>query len=450
MPGLFCFRLSGFTNRFWAFFSVVCYASILFEVFDLAYVFHIPTLTVCLAGTLILLSGFLTLLWTHERDNRALGLWSLGFSAGALGMVLVSLRDIVPPLLALGFGNGLGISSLGLIWLGCLAFEGERQNGAGFVAVAGGVVWLSLFAIPTFAADLGARIVVASFLYAGYSFLFMPVLLRGQRREPLPARMLALIAFGSHGAAYLIRLPMQFVEPVQLVGGHAPLWYGAMTFGFFLQGLGAALAIFAMVHERATRRYKIASETDALTLLRNRPAFIDAIARSRAGVGGAASGAVLALVDADHFKQVNDSFGHAAGDSVLVELGRLLNREVPVAAIVGRLGGEEFGVYLPASVMLRQPDLLDDLRKRVSTLVVNHEDRLPPITVSIGAASLPSGTLDFPRALARADKALYASKKAGRNRVTWGGWDHTPEDLNPGCGMEAPSVLASPASRSAA
>ncbi|MGE8104255.1 GGDEF domain-containing protein [Allorhizobium sp. NPDC080224] len=397
-----------------------------------------------------MLSGFLTLLWAQERDNRALGFWSLGFSAGALGMVLVSVRELAPPIVAFGLGNGLGISCLGLIWLGCLAFEGETRKGAGLLAAAGGVVWLSLFAIPTFAADLGARIFAASILYAGYSFLILPVLFFGQRREPLPARMVAIVAFGTHGAAHLIRIPMQLIEPVQLVAGHAPLWYGAMTFAFFLQGLASALAIFAMVRERATRRYKIASETDALTLLRNRRAFIDAIARARGGAGGSAPGALLALVDADHFKQVNDTYGHPAGDAVLVELGRLLTREVPEAAIVGRLGGEEFGVYLPASVVLRQPDLLDDLRIRVGHMLVEHEDQLPAITISIGAASLPSGPLDFPLALARADKALYASKKAGRNRVTWGGLDFVGEGQHQLDVTEAPSELSSAASRSAA
>ena len=428
----------------------MCYLTALSEVVDLAQVFHIPTLTVCLAGTLILLSGFLTLLWAQERDNRALAFWSLGFSAGALGMVLVSVREVAPPIVAFGLGNGLGISCLGLIWLGCLAFEGETRKGAGLVAAAGGVVWLALFAFPSFAADLGARIFAASILFAGYSLLIIPVLVRGQRREPLPARMVAIVAFGTHGVAHLIRIPMQFIEPVQLVAGHAPLWYGAMMFAFFLQGLASALAIFAMVHERATRRYKIASETDALTLLRNRRAFIDAIARARADAGGAASGAVLALVDADHFKQVNDTYGHAAGDTVLVELGRLLTREVPRAAIVGRLGGEEFGVYLPASVVLRQPDLLDDLRIRVGHMLVEHEDQLPAITISIGAASLPAGPLDFPLALARADKALYTSKKAGRNCVTWGGLDLVGESQHQPHVTEAPSELASAGSRSAA
>ncbi len=88
------------------------YDCCIIEVVDLAAVFHIPTLTVCLAATLIIVSGFLTLLWVHERDNRALGFWSLGFSAGALGMVLVSLREVAPPIVALGLGNGLGISGI--------------------------------------------------------------------------------------------------------------------------------------------------------------------------------------------------------------------------------------------------------------------------------------------------------------------------------------------------
>lgn len=416
----------------------------------MAAVFHIPTLTVCLAATLIILAGFLTLLWATERDNRALGLWSLGFSVGALGTVLVSLRDVAPPLLALGFGNALNIFSLGLIWMGCQAFEGERRKGAGLVAAAGAVVWLCLFALPAFATDLGMRVLVASILYAFYSFLIIPVLLRGQRREPLPARMIAILAFGTHGVVYLARLPLQVVEPVQLVAGHAPLWYGLMTFAFFVQGLLAALAVLGMVHERATQRYKIASETDGLTLLKNRRAFIDSIATLRASRAGAAEGAVLALVDVDHFKRINDTHGHGAGDLVLVELGRLLSRAMPQEAIVGRLGGEEFGVYLPAGHIGQGADLLEDLRVSVARMIVADDHSLPKVTVSIGAVLLPPGPLDFPQALAQADKALYASKKAGRDSITWSGQEADRLlDRSSKAITQAPD-FADPSSRSAA
>ena len=419
MPGLFYCRLSRFTDSFCGFFNLANYGFCIIEVVDLAAVFHIPTLTVCLAATLIIVSGFLTLLWAHERDNRALGIWSLGFSAGALGMVLVSLRDLAPPIVALGLGNGLGIYSIGLIWLGCLAFEGETRKGSAIIAAAGAVLWLCLFAFPSFSGDLGTRILVASILYAGYSFLCIPILLSGQRREPLPARLIVIVAFGTHGAAYVLRFPLQLIEPVHLVAGHAPLWFGTMTFGFFVQGLVGALAVFAMVHERATRRYKRDSETDVLTSLSNRRAFMEAVAKARAGFGGSGPGAVLAVVDADHFKSINDTYGHAAGDLVLMQLGRFLSRELPDGVIVGRLGGEEFGIYLPAYIAMRHPQLLEELRHGVSTIATGDIASLPGITVSIGAVSLASGPLDFSRALARADKALYGSKKAGRNCLTW-------------------------------
>ncbi len=413
-------------------------------------VFHIPTLTVCLAATLIIVSGFLTLLWAHDRGNLALKYWSFGFSSGALGLVLVSLREFAPPFIALGLGNGLGIYSLGLIWLGCLAFEDVQQKGAGVIAAAGAVIWLCLFAFPALSSDLGTRILVASALYAAYSFLSLPVLLAGQRREPLPARVIALIAFGAHGAAYVLRFPLQMIEPVQIVEGYAPLWYGTMTFGFFLQGLVGALAIFALVHERATRRYKQASETDHLTSLLNRRAFMQAVTRARAGFGGAGPGAAIAVVDADHFKTINDTYGHGAGDAVLVALCDYLSRELPQGAIVGRLGGEEFGVYLPADLVLDRPHLLEELRRGVSLITIDHQPPLPMVTVSIGAASLPAGLLDFSRALARADKALYASKKAGRNCVTWAALENGRGDRPIAEASDTTGVAASTATRSAA
>jgi len=395
----------------------------------LATVFHIPTLTLCLAATLIIVSGFHILIWAYERSNRALGFWSLAFSSGALGMILVSLRDIAPPFLALGFGNALGIYSLGLIWMGCLAFEGETRKGAGLIAAAGALVWLCLFAIPAFATDMGTRVLVASVLYAAYSFLAVSVMLRGQRREPLPARIIAILAFSAHGFSYLVRLPLQMIEPVHLDAGHGPLWYGVLTFGFFVQGLIGGLAVFAMVQERATRRYKRASETDVLTSLLNRRAFMDTVGRRRLGFGGSGPGAVLALIDADHFKSINDTHGHGAGDAVLQDLSRLLVRDLPPGTLVGRLGGEEFGIYLPSDVALRHPHLLEELRLAVSTLTIQHDRHLLALTVSIGAVSLPSGVLDFSRALARADKALYQSKRGGRNRVSWASFDTDHDEL---------------------
>jgi diguanylate cyclase (GGDEF)-like protein len=187
-----------------------------------------------------------------------------------------------------------------------------------------------------------------------------------------------------------------------------------------------------------------------LTSLSNRRAFMEAVARARAGFGGSGPGAVLAVVDVDHFKAINDTFGHAAGDLVLMQLGRFLSRELPDGVVVGRLGGEEFGIYLPAYIAMRHPQLLEDLRRGVSTIKTDDLASLPGVTVSIGAVSFPSGLLDFSRALASADKALYSSKKAGRNCLTWatedqGQGERLELNPNPSIGEPATTVPRSAA-----
>jgi diguanylate cyclase (GGDEF)-like protein len=396
-----------------------------------AAVFHIPTLTLCLAATLVIVSGFLTLLWWHDRRDRALARWSLGFWVGCFGLCLVSLRDIAPPFLALGFGNAGSIWSLGLIWLGCLAFEDETRKGAVPIALGGGFLWLSLFMIPTFAEDLALRLLLASALYATYSFMVVHALWRGQRREPLPARFLAMAAFGLHGFAYVIRIPLQFIEPVQFTAGHGPVWYGFMTFGFVMQGLTGALAVFAMVHERTSRRYKLASELDFLTAIRNRRAFLASLEADRARPGGRKEGAVLAVVDADHFKLINDTYGHGAGDAGLVALAKILSGRMPQGGLVGRLGGEEFAIYLPPDLAAEQGDLLELLRRDVGDKLIGHDEAVFRMTVSIGAVVLPDGPIEISWALAAADRALYQSKRAGRDRVTFTSLDRGRQDMHP-------------------
>lgn len=385
----------------------------------MATVLHIPTLTLCLAATLVIVSVFLTLLWAAERNDRALARWSLGFWVGCFGLCLVSLRDVAPPWLALALGNAASIWSLGLIWLGCLAFENEGRTAAYPMAIAGGVVWLMLFAIPSFADDLPMRLLVASGLYSTYSFLIVYVLWRGHGREPLPARVLAVAAFGLHGLAYVIRIPLQLVEPAHVVDGNAPPWLGIMTFGFVAQGLTGALAIFAMVHERTSRRYKHASEIDFLTSIFNRRAFLAAITTDRAVAGGREEGGILALVDADHFKSINDTYGHAAGDAALVALAGILSDCAPKEAIVGRVGGEEFGIYLPPEVASADADILHRLRRAVREKAIGYGHCELRLTVSIGAVVLPEGQFELSAALAAADRALYASKRAGRDCLSF-------------------------------
>ena len=383
-------------------------------------IFHIPTLNLCLSAVCITVSIFLTMLWVEDRGNRALALWSLGFWTGCAGLVLLSLREIGPSIVALGFGNAFSLWSLGFVWLGCLAFDRRTVRLPVIKAFGCGAVWLVAYAAwPPFAADLNARIIACSLLFSTGSFMVAVAIWQGHRDDPLAARRLAMFAFGGHALVYLIRTPMPLIEPASLSGGYGPYWLGLCMFIFFVQGLLGVLAIFAMVYERTLRAHKLASEIDFLTSVPNRRAFLLAVERRRQMPDGAAAGAVLALVDADHFKAINDTHGHAAGDSVLVALATHLSAHLPAGGLFGRLGGEEFGIYLPAGVFIADPDILEQLRTGVGTLDIRHGETLLRVSISLGAVRLNAGEIDLPMALAAADRALYASKKAGHDRLSW-------------------------------
>jgi diguanylate cyclase (GGDEF)-like protein len=125
------------------------------------------------------------------------------------------------------------------------------------------------------------------------------------------------------------------------------------------------------------------------------------------------------LIDLDHFKKVNDTHGHLAGDECLRSLARTLeNALAGEQAVIARFGGEEFVVVLPSANAARVMDIAERLRQRISRDTVLYGGREIVMTASIGAFAVPHGFAANPdAALHQADDALYAAKNAGRNRV---------------------------------
>lgn len=153
--------------------------------------------------------------------------------------------------------------------------------------------------------------------------------------------------------------------------------------------------------------------TDALSGLSNRGAFM---ARLKAELGSIAHGGpagMLVMLDLDYFKRVNDTYGHAAGDAVLVHLAGLLRGAVRREDMVGRLGGEEFAVLLPATSPVDAVMLAERLRITLEQSHIDIGNECIQVTASLGIAALGADAND---SLARADAALYAAKRGGRNR----------------------------------
>ncbi len=156
------------------------------------------------------------------------------------------------------------------------------------------------------------------------------------------------------------------------------------------------------------------AQTDALTGLYSRARFFQVLAEAL--VDSANKQLCLAVADLDFFKQVNDRFGHLAGDAVLHEVAARLRAGFRDFDLVARYGGEEFVIILDRTTSRQAVEICERVRQRISATPVAVSGLQIPITVSFGAARAAAG--DSPETLFdRADRALYAAKDAGRNRV---------------------------------
>ncbi len=125
----------------------------------------------------------------------------------------------------------------------------------------------------------------------------------------------------------------------------------------------------------------------------------------------------VAILDADKFKLVNDTYGHAGGDEVLKALGEQCKNIIRKTDFIGRLGGEEFGICFPETELQNAYQVLDRLREHIASNSVYHEGKNIQFTVSIGLAQYSNADSSFASFLDRADKALYEAKETGRNKV---------------------------------
>ncbi len=165
----------------------------------------------------------------------------------------------------------------------------------------------------------------------------------------------------------------------------------------------------------ANTRLEGLATTDGLTGLKNHRAFQERLAEEFQRASRYGSSLSLLILDVDCFKRFNDSFGHPAGDAVLKEVGDLLQGTVREVDTVARHGGEEFAVILPLTDALGALAIAERLRQAVEEASWIHQS----ITVSIGVSSLRPGMTDHSTLIDSADRALYQSKRGGRNQITY-------------------------------
>ncbi len=192
-----------------------------------------------------------------------------------------------------------------------------------------------------------------------------------------------------------------------------PLALAAPLLFFFMEKL-RQLAI-------AQRDLQILASTDSLTAVLNRGAFTMLVDEylERATRGTQRPSGALLVVDADHFKSINDRFGHDQGDVALQLIASSIRDEIRGADLVGRIGGEEFGVFLPGATPEQAKVLAERIRLRIASLEFEPDGVHRPLSVSIGGTGFAE-PIAFAALYRAADGRLYRAKQTGRNRVDFG------------------------------
>lgn len=374
------------------------------------------TLWVVIVVVYALLTGLQLVLWRLQRSETAMLFWGLSLLSCGLGAWLVILRGAVPDWLSIGVANVLASMGYLMSTVGLLRFA-RRSVAWAWVLSTPLVIGLLFIFVPFFAQHAGPRVVLMAALLVLVASINLGICWRAQRQERLRLRQIAMTAFAVTGLFSIVRAtvtvfytpPADFMDPSKT----QPL---LMLIGLALL-LFWNLSLMLMPGERLQNQLRRAAQDDALTNLLNRGGFAVLARRQLERCRYAAQPASVLLMDLDHFKRVNDSHGHDAGDRLLCAFAETVRQQSRPTDLIARYGGEEFCAFLPNAGQTSAMLLAERIRQQFSQVTIPVEDAALGTTVSIGVAEVAAGeTVDA--ALQRADQALYAAKREGRNRVT--------------------------------
>ncbi|MFN3965231.1 MAG: diguanylate cyclase [Silanimonas lenta] len=349
-----------------------------------------------------------------RRYRAPLGAWAQALVLQGLGWGAFVMRGQWPDAVTVMLANLLLLAgmqrldhAIGLYFARPVPWRRELALlGAAFV-------WLLLFL--WIAPDYTLRLVGMTALIAVPPLHAIATLLRRGRRPYPPALRIVVLFLALPVAVLLLRaLKQLFGTPVDSIVAHDPVQI-ALHLTAALAPVATALGFVLMVASRLQAELAEAADTDPLTGLANRRR-VEALARPWVEDPEGALSALM--IDVDHFKRVNDQYGHDAGDEALVWLGSHLRVEARASDLVGRLGGEEFVMLLPGTRLAEALVLAERLRATVAATPADLGGGIEwPLTISVGVAERRPGDTEVRSLLRRADDAMYEAKRSGRNRV---------------------------------
>ena len=374
----------------------------------------IPTVILWNGVALSLVGAVFLLYWGWQSRSAGLFWWCLPFLFGLLAAFSVLTRSMPFAFWGERGTTLLIILAYGGLWQAARVFSKRKQVMLPVVALAG--VWLALSMLLRHLGSDGYIYnvvcgIVIAFLNAGAAYEFW----QGRKREPLPSRMAvavilavnALFQAGIHLFSPFLPAPLGMRE----ISVWAVVAYNAEV--LFL-ALSMAMLVIALFREREAEEYHQLAIHDPLTGLLNRLTFDTHLADEAARPKGPYA---LMVIDIDHFKKINDSFGHHVGDAVIVQAARTIERGLRRSDQLYRFGGEEFVCLLPNVNAEGARMVAERIRKSFADVITLVPEGEVHATISIGVAASRDGSRQRAAVLADADSALYLAKRAGRNRV---------------------------------
>jgi diguanylate cyclase (GGDEF)-like protein len=379
-----------------------------------------PTALLFTAMVSLVNTAAMSLLAARDRSPY-LRDWAISFALVVAGVAIIGLRGIVPPLLSIFFGNALAALGAAGIFVGLCRF---MQRPVPWIFL-GTIIAVSLAAIGWFsvgvadpAAQLGRRVMVFSGLIALLSAPCVWLIVSHARREGTVLSVMALVAELLLVGLSLLRVAVNAAAPVQgeSEGHHTREVLFVMAFGLthLLQGYG----LISLHVSQLLRRVAAQANTDPLTGLPNRRAFEGAWRRMVQRAERNKAPLALMVMDIDHFKRVNDTHGHAAGDEALRVLGWALQNHLRPGDLCARLGGEEFVFAMPGATPEVARARAEELLKMPLTYGQNGSGEPLAVTLSVGLTDWRVSDTAPHATIARADAALYEAKRDGRHRVS--------------------------------
>lgn len=359
-------------------------------------------------------------------DRSGLTSWALGNVAAAMASVLSAVQELRPLWLVPEATDLALLAALSVMAVGVRHFAGRPGRTAPMLALnlaaGAGVAWLDL--APQYMAAPPALPAMAPLLTACHILLLLDLArsivpsvpsTRGTGR--LAALSLVLIVIAAAGInVWTLALPLATV----VQGGAWPRpmpWDGELAMLNVFALVGASVSFALMAHDRLRRMLERRARHDDLTDVLLRGAFWEELEAACLQAERQRQPLTLAFVDLDHFKAINDVYGHLAGDSVLRHFAGLLRKACGARDVAGRLGGEEFAIVMPDTAL--ENGRLTCMRLATSVRATPCPSEPDPIayTVSIGLAARHAGE-GADALMRRADRALYDAKLKGRNCVS--------------------------------